>query len=413
MPPPVSGSAPRTPTSLSMRDVPEAPAKKQVDLKVHPKEVDTFDATPPARGGVQHVDGKLSPKAAYADLPSDLKSKMSEKVWMALPEGQRSTLLASYQNFKRAGVWDEVSKVTGEKEARERPVKLPGCNCQTHVAGNSGGIQYELKDPKKFVTKLQQLNPQFGVDGGFMGALHPGQKSIRESGEQSTSFHISVGPGNKMDAHIDQVNPVNAPDAQGNTVMNPQGGVEHWSKEVLPEKIRKTLGIPGVIVAPIAKPGSREGKYDVGITVGIELRGLEKTKPRIVNERPAGSYAVPQQVIQKLQTDPELQKMKIASPKGVDAPPQANELAVDLARRFQEALENGQTRITIDLPNYAGQKGYQTAATADISRVAKKVLAEMKAAGVDVTSLTALTVTYGKRNANDRHATEGETISLR
>jgi hypothetical protein len=225
--PPVSNNGPRTPTSLSMTD-PYAPVKPKppppgqvvAPQDYRPKNADTFEEKKPQgpitatfepSTGIQHTDGTLSPTAQHKDLPSDLKNKISQKVWEKLPQGQRTTLLASYQNFKSAGVWQFVDKVTGEKEGRERPVKIGCCN-QTHVAGNSGGIQYELNNRKAFTDTLMAKNPEFGIDGGFMGAMHPGQTSIRESGPQSTSFHISVGPDNKMDAHIDQVNPVNTPD---------------------------------------------------------------------------------------------------------------------------------------------------------------------------------------------------------
>ena len=72
----------------------------------------------------------------------------------------------------------------------------------------------------------------------------------------------------------------------------------------------------------------------------------------------------------------------------------------------------GDNRIRIDLPSYAGQKGYQTAASADIGRISKMVLAELKAQGIDTSGITGVTVTYGKRKAKDKFATEGETISL-
>lgn len=419
MPPPnVTNAGPRAPSSLKMRDLDAEPLPKAigtVPLTVPaPKEADAFDETSKATtfsqsGGVQHVDGRLSGKTEYANLPSDLKSKLSDKVWYALPEGQRGTLVASYQQFKRAGVWDEITKVTGEKEKREAPVRLPG-GYQTNVAGNSGAIQYEVKDAKRFTAKMLELNPNFGVDGGIMGALHAGQTSMREHADQR-SLHISVGPGNKMDAHIDQEMPVDMP-KNGQTQMNVWKGIQHWSHEVLPEMIRKHTGIPGVIVQPSVTPGSRDQQAEGKLMVNLEFHGISKTKPRVAKEPMEGSSNVPAQVVKNLAE--KLEGVSFPRPKGVDAgsAPDPKELASAIAAKVQEAVENGSNRITIDIPAYAGQKGYQSAATGDTARIAKLVMAEMKAAGVDVSGITGITVTYGKRNAHDRFATEGETVAL-
>ena len=419
MPPPsVSGSAPRNTNPLSMRREEEAPAGPAPQAHP-PKDADTFEAKPSMPGatvkgspGVQHTDGRLSANAQHSQLPSDLKSKIDKKVWDKLPPGQRSTLIASYQSFKRAGVWDEVRTVTGEKEKREAPVGC--CGGQTHVHGNSGGIQYELKNRKVFTEKLMVDNPQFGLDGGFMGAMHPGQASIREAGPP-TSLHVSIGPGDKMDAHIDQVNPVDMP-KDHQTQMNVLRGIEHWSKEVLPEMIRKTTGIPGLVIAPELIHGNREnGGAEGKITANLVFNGWEKVKPRVEKEPMEGSENVPPKVLENLAKNPAITGMQFPRPKGVtkDEAPDPKALAAAIAAKVQAAVENGDSRITIDIPSYAGQKGYQTAASADVGRIARHVLAELKAQGVDVSGISAVTVTYGKRNAKDKLATEGETIALR
>src|SRR5262245_47522583 len=248
----------------------------------------TFDAA----SGVQHTDGRLSPNAQYEELPSDLQSKMKQKIWQALPEGQSATLVASYQQFKAAGVWDEITEVVGQKEKREAPVRLPG-GLETDVAGNSGAIQYRVRDSKQFVRKIQEKNPNFGVDGGLMGALHPGQVGLREAGP-TTSLHISVGPGNLMDAHIDRVNPVDQP-KNGQTQMNISRGAKNWRLEVLPEMIRKQIGPPGVII-----DGDINGGTKGRIMVNLEFHGLRKTKPNIQRDPMEGSPDVSAQVMKNI-----------------------------------------------------------------------------------------------------------------
>jgi hypothetical protein len=376
----------------------------------------TFDAA----AGVQHTDGRLSAKARYDQLPSDLRSKMKQKVWDALPEGQRSTLIASYQQFKQAGVWDEITEVIGQKEKREAPVRLPG-GYETDVAGNSGAIQYRVRDPKEFVRKVQEKNPRFGVDGGVMGAMHPGQTGMREAGPP-TSLHISVGPGNLMDAHIDRVNPVNQP-KNGQTQMNVRRGAEHWQREVLPEMIRKHIGPAGVIVGGSVKGGSR-GEPGAGgpqwepngrrsgegrVMVNLEFNGVRKTKEKIRKEPMEGSPDVPGQVMKNVakRLDDGSIAIRFPRPAGIEpgAEPDPKAVAGALAAKIREAIENGDSRITIDLNVYSGQKGLQKAVAGEMRRLADAVLQEMKAAGIDVSAVTALTVTFGRK-------TEGETVSI-
>lgn len=383
----------------------------------------TFDAS----RGIQHTDGKLSPKAQHSQLPSDLKSKISQKVWQALPEGQRSTLIASYQQFKRAGVWDEVTRVTGEKEKREAPTKLPG-GLEADVAGNSGAIQYQIKDPKKFVEKLTLANPEFGVDGGLMGAMHSGQISIREAGPP-TSLHVSVGPGNKMDAHIDRENPVNHP-KNGQTQMNVLRGVRHWAREVLPEMIRKNGGNggpAGIIIDPQLKGGRRTDPGGAGpewspnggekgegkIMVNLELNGIRTRKPKIQKAPMEGSPSVPDGVMKGVNV--RLKDAGIVFPvpsgteKGTEVLPK--EVAAVVAAKLQEAVEKGETNVHIDFDNiYAGLKGQQKVMTEQMGKLAEIVRSEMSKAGVDVSGVTSMTLTYG--HVAGKRATQGTTIPL-
>lgn len=383
-----------------------AAAAEAIEAKKTPKPPRNATTFEPSRG-VQLTDGRLSATAPYAKLPSDLKSKLSEKVWKALPEGQRSTLLTSYQSLKRYGVWDHVAKVTGQKELREAHVKLPG-GAEGEVAGNSGAIQYEIRDRKGFTEKLTLINPKFGVDGGLMGAMHPGQTGLRESNE-ATSLHISLGPGDSMmDAHIDKVNPTNTP-KNGMTQMDLRRGLEHWSTEVLPELLRKATGIPGLIVKPELRPGGRDEKTDVRLTVNFEVRGpVEATEKKVRQEPMEGSPSVPDAVMQNVAKRLASSGISLPLPKGLKngEQPDRDSVAAALAAKIQQAVENGDSRINLDLVQYAGLKGLQQPVVGDVRRIADIVRSELEKAGVDVSGVTALTVTFGSK-------TEGETVSLR
>jgi len=421
-PPPVGEVAPpKAKISLSMRE-PE-PAKPTSGDGYDTSKATTFGGS----SSTIHTDGRLSPRAQHKQLPSDLKSKVSEKVWMALPEGQRSTLLASYQEFKRAGVWDQVTQVTGEREKREAPTKLPGGH-EADVAGNSGAIQYKIKDPKAFVNKLVLANPEFGVDGGLMGAMHSGQISIRQAGPP-TSLHVSVGPGNSMDAHIDRVNPVDQP-KNGQTQMNFLRGIQHWTREVLPEMIRKNGGNggpAGVIIDPQLSGGRRTEPAAPGpewtpnggqrgeakIMIGLEFHGIRKEKVKIEKAPFEGSPSVPDGVMEKVNARLDEVTIKFPAPRSVEkgTEPLPREVAAAIAAKIQEAVENKQSNIQLDFGNmYSGLKGMQTQMLGQVGEVAKIVRAEMEKAGVDVSRVTSLTVTMG--HLAGKLPTEGGTLSL-
>jgi hypothetical protein len=183
----------------------------------------------PSRKVVQEGEGRLSGDVEYEKLHDDIKSRITKQLWDALKKRkqQRWTLVETYSRLNGYGLWNQVIRVVGEKEKPERHVEFKGFTFA--VAGNSGGLIYEARGG--FLEKLTGT-PNFGVDGSIVGALHGSQTSLREWGD-STSLHISVGPGNLFDAHIDKVSPVSKP-VDGRTQIYPVEGPKHWSKEVLP-----------------------------------------------------------------------------------------------------------------------------------------------------------------------------------
>ncbi len=414
----INGPRPYVPIAASPPpDEVKAPKKQEAPPPPPPAPADGFEGNEVTTFGPQstlQTDGRLSGKALYEQLPTDLTKKVSRDVWYALPEGQRGTLVATYQALKRYGVWDEVTRVVGEKEKREAHVTVGGHEAE--VAGNSGDLQYEIRDPLQFEKKLTLLSNHFGTDGGVMSALHGGQISLREAGGQ-TSLHISLGPGRLMDAHIDRVNPVDAP-KDGKTQVNPQRGVQHWSTEVLPEMIRKYLGVPGAIVNAQIGDGARNpqdggapsteparGEFRVG--VNLEFHPTERTKPKVKNEPMEGSRDVPTDAISRITERVAASGITLPKPKGLaaDSQPEAQELALALAAKIKQAVERGESGISIDLVAYSGLPGLQKPVVGDLRRLADIAREALKAAGVDAGPVTRLTVTFGTK-------TQGETVSL-
>src|SRR3974377_1406895 len=112
----------------------------------------------------------------------------------------------------------------------------------------------------------------FGEDGSLIGSMHKGQQSMREWSNDPMSLHISVGPGNRFDAHIDKVSPVKKPEG-GKTQIDPSKGMEHRTTELWPEKIRKLTHIPGVIVTGSVNENRDTPHGEVKVGVKIELKG--------------------------------------------------------------------------------------------------------------------------------------------
>jgi hypothetical protein len=360
--------------------------------------------------GIQNVDGRLSAKAPWDKLPSDLKSKIDEKVWMQLPEPQRATVVDTYQRLKRYGAWDDVTKVTGEKELREAPVTIG--NRETHVAGNSGDIQYEIKDKAAFEKKLT-ANGAFGVDSGKAGALHGGQTSMREVNGGQTSLHVSTGPGNKMDAHIDQVNPTNQPE-RGQTQLDIKRGLKHWRDEVGPEMIRKKTGIPGVKVDGDVKPNPSGGRPEVRVIIGVEVHGIDKKKVKLDKGPATEGKGLPPEVMARVLKRAEAAGIKLPAAKNGNGP-DVKTLAEGIALKINEAASKHDFNVKLDLGVYFDQKNVQPEVIADVEKLGKLVREEMAAARKDLpkdqqkqmqdpTDVTSITVVFGPR--------QGETVSL-
>lgn len=361
---------------------------------------------------ILETDGRLSAKASWDQLPSRLKSKLDEKLWTQLPPKQRDTLIATYARLEGYGVWDHVKTVKRELNPTEPNARIGGKEFE--VAGNTGGVVFETHDAKKFQKALEKTG-HFGVDEGVVGAMHPGQVSMREWTTDQGSLHLSLGPGNQFDTHVDKHSPVNQP-KNGKTVIDAKKGPMHHSREVWPEMIRNVIGIPGVIVDANVKPGSRDGKPDVTVTVGVELHGPVKSeKKKVPKSAPPAGDAGPEGAVRDLLEQLDLSKVRFPRPKGVkpENMPDPAVMAEELAHRMLEAAREGKGSIQLDLVEFAHQKGYQTPMLGELRRLGEQVRRKLEAAmarlpadqRVDLSKVTRLQVTFGV-------PTQGGTVAL-
>ncbi len=350
---------------------------------------------------VQQGDGRLSPDVEYEKLEDGLKAKLSHPLWGGLKKQQRWTLIETYRRMSAHGLWDQVKRVIGEKDQPEPHVAFGGFEFQ--VAGNSGGIVFEAVSGDGLVNKLKGTS-HFGEDGSVIGALHKGQRSMREWGE-STSLHISVGPGNKFDAHIDKVSPTSKP-VGGKTRIDPVKGKGHHTTEVWPEKIRDKTGIPGVIVEGTIdenKEGWHGGELKVGVK--IELRGpVEKKKVDIAGTKPKSSNPVAKDVMEKIAK--RVQRTKNYFPISIgtapDDVPLPEAVAAELAAEMMEAVRQGKTLIQLNVPYYLDHQVDQPAALTMMREIGTIVRSEL---GPPAASVKGLTVTFGSKK-------QSRTVSL-
>jgi hypothetical protein len=337
---------------------------------------------------VQDGDGRLSGDVEYDKLVDDIKSRISRELWdvLAKRKQQRWTLVETYSRLKKYGLWNHVIRVVGEKEKPERHVEFKGYAFA--VAGNSGGIIYEAKGG--FLEKLT-ATPNIGVDGSIVGALHSGQTSLREWGD-STSLHISVGPGKLFDAHIDKVSPVSKP-ADGRTQIDPVEGPKHWSNEVLPEKIRKKIKIPGV------SPGGYDPEHkDIAQYGKIEWRPVDKKKKEdLGNEKRPGDYMVSGEAMKNILQA--LARTKHHFPISVgtipDEVPTAEGVARIMAPAMMEAAKARKNTVVADVAYYLNKKEDHNAALAMMQEIGQIVRSKLLPQAEVVTRLT---VTFGTYN---------------
>lgn len=377
----------------------------------------TSGANPRGAAKILHTDGSLSPRAPYDKLPSDLKSKLPETVWRDLGQLDRKTLMSSYARLKGWGVWDQVKSVKGQLNPAEAHAHVGGKEFE--VAGNTGGVVFEAKNARAFKEALIATG-HFGVDKGIVGALHQGQDSTREWTDDPGSLHVSIGPGDQFDTHMDKYSPVKKP-KNGETQIDPGKGFDHHRNEVWPEMFRNVLGVPGAIVDVSTRRNPDGGLPEVRGTVSLELRGpVKREKPTVdrktldrINQAPSQGDPGPDGVIGAAVKNVDLSKVKFPLPAGMnkgDLDPQV--LAEHLAASMLEAARSGKDPIHLDLVDFAGAVKLQPEMSRQLQALGKQVYAELKKALAklpedqralyDLKKLQSLKVTYGVKSQGAR-----------
>jgi hypothetical protein len=353
-------------------------------------------------------DGRASALVEWEKLPSDLKSKLDPQLWASINNvQQRQTLIETYHRLQQYGLWDEVTKVVGEKNRPEAAMMV--CAHGFKVPGNSGGIQFEARDGEEFVKKLIATE-HFGKDGDVVSIFHQGQHSMREFSTTETSgLHVSVNKtGNRFDTHVDKFSPTDKPE-HGKTKLDVAGSARHWNGEIIPEGIRKIFGLPGTSVDGGATHGDRENKWGwkIGIKVEGSWDGEQPKEPLRPPYQPTPVAGVDAATIERIHDRVD----RLMGPNGmvprntpadmVDNYGDRRTVASDLAARVKYAAEHGERTVTIalgDLYVPVDQADRRDAAQ-EVERIGRAVVAEM---GPDAGKVGGVNVVFG--NAGNQHA---------
>ncbi len=187
--------------------------------------------------------------------PPDLRRVLAASfedpaAWFAgLDSERRLALVSIFNRMCRFRLWPRVRLVL-KVVAGEPPVghlfTAPGRTPSVYFTSRSGG---DLRD-------ALMASGRFCLAYGLGASQHAGQPTLREiSG--SDSLHISIGPGDQFDAHIDRYSPV--PTYPGSSFCPNEptpAALAHIGREVVPEKVRGVTGIPGVQVFPEPPPAA-------------------------------------------------------------------------------------------------------------------------------------------------------------
>jgi hypothetical protein len=362
----------------------EAPSRASTNCSAI--SVDRFDKQP---GDLQRVLAK-----SFKD-PAGWFGKLD-------PE-RRIALTAIFNRLCRYGLWPHVRLVL-KVDAGEAPVLIADRVYQ--VPGSTPSVYFMSLAGDALINALMATG-RFCMARGAGASQHPGQTTLREiSG--SDSLHVSIGPGDRFDAHIDKFSPVTeSPGSSFCSNLPSVAALTHIGRELVPELVRKKTGIPGVQVFPESTfPPSGQAprqEADSPPIIGVTWRGPHtRTTPRTPSEAsPLLSVEVVTRINRaiKQQVSPDallpshvrariakarwaaetagpneeaaLRIARDAAAREAGNYPDAQEFALDLAERMEQARRSHVAWVKINFPQYgSGDFSSRRAIAGQIRRIA-------------------------------------------
>ena len=156
-----------------------------------------------------------------------------------LDSDRRIALIGIFNRMCKYGVWCHVRQFL-----KIEPGDLPVAD-RFLIPGNTSSAHF-VSRPWLALYNALMATGRFCQASGPGASRHPGQTTLREiSG--SDSLHISLGPGDLFDAHIDHYSPVTEHPAGSFCPNEPSAAaVGHIGRELVPELVRKGVNIFGV-----------------------------------------------------------------------------------------------------------------------------------------------------------------------
>jgi hypothetical protein len=323
---------------------------------------------------------------------------MTNEVWRAI-RPQQATLIAIYLRLREYNAWQFVKSVTGIKEELPWHGQVGGLVFGPY---GTGGVAFVADKPKEMMKKLEG-SKHFGKDNYIMNFFHRKQTSYRESRDDAkklpgvrdnsihewseedpyppTSLHISFGPGDAFDAHIDRVSPVMKP-VEGHTVPDLTRGPRHQKEEVIGPMLG---GVQVDVTREKHEVGPREEKKVwtgwIKFKIEWDFPGTNRRKKNpIKNVRPQQLPSPPPEVRKSICD--QARKLNPKFPKTSEGDIDAGMLADAIAGKILQAAQQGGTSIAVAFPNYmdtkltdAEQKAVHDAVM-DIGKIVREALGE-------------------------------------
>ncbi|MGH2720127.1 MAG: tetratricopeptide repeat protein, partial [Actinomycetota bacterium] len=134
----------------------------------------------------------------------------------------RSVMTALYTRLLEAGLWQHIRSVGGS------------------WTRGAGGAHFSTHDNNAFLDDLVATG-SFCKDTRAGGILHPGTVSVREVA-RGAGLHLSLGPDNRIFAHVDGHSPVVGTRAGGLCRYERSSTLTHFAHEVLPLMLHPLRG---------------------------------------------------------------------------------------------------------------------------------------------------------------------------
>ena len=348
-----------------------------------------------------------------------------------LDRDSRFALTSIFNRMCSYGVWHYVRRILKIAPA-EAPVIIS--DQVLRVPGRTPSVYFVGPGTKPLSAALIATR-RFCRAYGTGASQHKGQVTLREI-SVTDSLHISLGPGERFDAHIDKYSPV--PEHPGSELCSnvpTPAAVTYVVRELFPETIREKIRVPGVQVMPEVPPPPAGTTLPQGAVspsiIAITAHPGVRPKPRAprvaspllsvdvvtridhaVKEQVAPDALLPSHVrVRRARTRQAAEKAgpneaaaaryaREVAEQEAQSYPDAQEFALKLAELMEQARRTNVNWVKVVLPQYgSGDFGSRRAIAGQIRRIALILRNYLPDRAKDVRSIV---ITFGTGNVATR-----------